>query len=293
MLYINDLSEATNFFTKLYADDTFLCAQNTDPKALENEVNEELKKVFDWLKSNKLTLNIAKSKYMIITNKRNIDPLRIYIDGTELGECESYKYLGVIFDKNLNWKHHIDYVYKKVSRTVSCLAKLRHSVSIEILREVYHALIHSYVRYGIVVWGNASDAAMQPLNTLLNKAIRIMTFAPFGPLDLKPIYKELEILNLQQIFFFERGKLMFKSKNNIIPVNIGNHFEPIQNPIHSYNLRRRPNVASQKFVFNTASGRKSIQNVGENQWNDLPPYLKDIASLNLFKAYFKKYVLES
>ena len=120
-----------------------------------------------------------------------------------------------------------------------------------------------------------------------------MTFAPFGPLDLKPIYKELEILNLQQIFFFERGKLMFKSKNNIIPVNIGNHFEPIQNPIHSYNLRRRPNDASQKFVFNTASGRKSIQNVGENQWNDLPPYLKDIASLNLFKAYLKKYVLES
>ena len=63
-----------------------------------------------------------------------------------------------------------------------------------------------------------------------------MTFAPFGPLDMKPIYKELEILNLQQIFCFERGKLMFKSKKNIIPVNIANHFDPIQSSNHSYHV---------------------------------------------------------
>ena len=44
LIYINDLPEATNFFVKLYADDTVLCAQNEDVKALETEVNFELKK---------------------------------------------------------------------------------------------------------------------------------------------------------------------------------------------------------------------------------------------------------
>ena len=168
-------------------------AQSNDLKILETEVNEELGKVFDWLRSNKLTLNIPKSKYMIVTNKRNITPMSIHIQDTELGECESYKYLGVIFDRKLNWKAHIDYICGKISRTVGCLAKLRHSVDIETMREVYHALIHSYVRYGIIAWGNSSDSGIKPLSSLLNKAIRIMTFAPFGPLDLKPIYKELEI----------------------------------------------------------------------------------------------------
>ena len=143
LLYINDLPEATSLFIKLYADDTFLCAQSNDLKTLETEVNEELGKVFDWLRSNKLTLNIAKSKYMIVTNKRNITPMSIHIQDTELGECDSYKYLGVIFDRKLNWKAHIDYIYGKISRTVGCLAKLRHSVDIETMREVYHALIHS------------------------------------------------------------------------------------------------------------------------------------------------------
>ena len=96
---------------------------------------------------------------------------------------------------------------------------MRHSVDIEILREVYFALIHSYVRYGILAWGNVAEAGLQPLSTLLNKAIRIMTFAPFGPLDLQPIYKELEVLTVKQTFSLEKAKFMYKMKNNILLVS--------------------------------------------------------------------------
>ncbi len=290
LLYINDLPEATNFFIKLYADDTFLCAQSNDLKALEKHVNEELKKVYDWLRSNRLTLNIAKSKYIIVTNKRSVTPISVRINDTELDECDSYKYLGVIFDKNLDWKAHVEYICDKISRAVGCIAKLRHRVDIEILREVYHALIHSYVRYGILAWGNISEAGMQPLTTLLNKAIRIMTFAPFGPLDLKPIYKELEILNISQTFSFEKAKFMYKSKMNILPVTIADYFEAYERPVHSYNLRRRQHDNQPDFVFNTASGRKSIQHEGELLWKSLPPYLKECESLNVFKGFFKKYI---
>ena len=65
LIFINDLPNASKFYIKLFADDTFLCAQNKDFSKLENEVNVELDKVFVWLASNKLTLNTEKSKYMI------------------------------------------------------------------------------------------------------------------------------------------------------------------------------------------------------------------------------------
>ena len=58
LVFINDLPNATSFFIKLFADDTFLCAQNADFKVLETEVNSEIEKVYKWLTSNKLTLNI-------------------------------------------------------------------------------------------------------------------------------------------------------------------------------------------------------------------------------------------
>ena len=93
-----------------------------------------------------------------------------------------------------------------------------------VLREVYYALVNSYVQYGILIWGNASQATLQPLNVLLNKAVRIITFAPFGPLDLEPIYRDLELLNLNQTVLLERAKFMFKRKNNLLPTTIANFF---------------------------------------------------------------------
>ena len=93
LIYINDLPNATNFFIKLYADDTVLCAQNKNIEALQNEVNAELNKVHKWLASNKLTLNVKKSKYMIITKQKNdLANFSVKIDGTDLKKCESYKY---------------------------------------------------------------------------------------------------------------------------------------------------------------------------------------------------------
>ena len=167
--------------------------------------------------SNRLTLNISKSKYIMITNKRNVEPVSLKINDTSLEQCSSYKYLGVIFDKNLNWKVHIDYICGKISKSVGGLAILRHRTSLSVLREVYHALVNSYIKYGILIWGNASDTSMQPLKVLMNKVIRIMTFAPYGPLDLKPIYRELEFLNLHQTFSLQQGKFMYKRKKIFTP----------------------------------------------------------------------------
>ena len=286
------MPDATNLFVKLYADDTFLCAQNEDLEILENEVNLEINKVHDWMCSNRLSLNILKSKYMIISNKRNVKKMSIKINDIELVQCESYKYLGVLFDENLNWKSHIEYICGKISRSVGGLATLRHRTSVSVLREVYHALVNSYVKYGITAWGNASDSALQPLKVLLNKVIRIITFAPYGPLDLKPVYKELEFLNLNQTFLFERGKFMFKKHKNLLPTTIADYFEVVSPPEHSYNLRnRRSNIYT--FRSNTVFGEKSIQNEGERLWRELPPYLKDLDSIVTFKKYYKTYLLET
>ena len=124
LIFINDLPDATKLFVKLFADDTFLCTESEDFAALENEVNVELDKVFVWLASNKLTLNIDKCKFMIISNKREIPNFSVKLDGISLKSCEAYKYLGVFIDKNLNWESHIEYITQKISKACGALAKL-------------------------------------------------------------------------------------------------------------------------------------------------------------------------
>ena len=70
LIFINDLPNCTNFAVTLFADDTFLSLESDDIAQLQRDASREIKKVHHWLTLNKLTLNIDKSKFMIITNKK-------------------------------------------------------------------------------------------------------------------------------------------------------------------------------------------------------------------------------
>ena len=96
-----------------------------------------------------------------------------------------------------------------------------------------------YLRYGIVVWGNAREAVLRPLQNLINKALRIMTFAPFGRIELEPLYEYLKVLKVKEVFLLETGKFMYKMENNLLPVSIGDYFQPRKQNNSGYNLRTR------------------------------------------------------
>ena len=68
---------------------------------------------------------------------------------------EHVKYLGILIDKNLSWKRHIDHIIIKVSRTVGLIAKLRHFLPTHTLLNIYQALMAPYLTYGLTVWGQA------------------------------------------------------------------------------------------------------------------------------------------
>ena len=293
LIFINDLPKATNFFIRLFADDTFLCSQNNDLMLLENDVNFELQKVYVWLASNKLTLNISKSKFMFFSNKKKVDHiLDIKINGKSLEKSNSYKYLGVIFDHDLTWKPHVERICNKISKACGAISKLRHYLDIDTLKSVYFALIHSHIRYGIAVWGNATENVLQPLHALLNRVIRIMTFAPFG-IDTKPIFDFLKILDVSQTFSLETGKFVFKSKNNMLPIRtIANHFER-RRAVHQHNLRTcNHHSLVTPFVLLSSFKRKSIHYRGMDMWDNIPESIKHSDSFNIFKKSFKTHLFQ-
>ena len=65
--YMNDL---TNFVKdsniSMYADDTGLSSKISNALEINSELLPDFLKVCDWLKANKLSLNIVKTEYMII-----------------------------------------------------------------------------------------------------------------------------------------------------------------------------------------------------------------------------------
>ena len=231
---------------------------------------------------------------MMVSNKRNQCDIDVRINNEKLEKCDSYTYLGVFIDKDFNWKTHISYIAKKISKACGALAKARHCVDVDTLKTIYYALVHSYLRYGLTAWGNASSAALQPLNSLNDRVLRIITFAPLGRLDTSIIYDHLKVLNIKNMFTLETCKFIFKSKNMLLPLQtIATHFTR-PSGTHRYNTRcRSRNLLSiAPTAFLSAFAQKSIQNRSVEIWDCLPSTIQNAESYNIFKSQLKKYLIE-
>ena len=77
-ILINDLVNSSKMlFFLMYADDTTIYF-NLEDFPLHNrhiEINTELHKVNTWLKVNKLSLNVEKTKCMIFHKRRHLNPM--------------------------------------------------------------------------------------------------------------------------------------------------------------------------------------------------------------------------
>ena len=95
---------------------------------------------------------------ILFINKRktNLSKLNLKLCRKKLHPIESARYLGVIVDKNLNWKKYVNDISHKLIRGNAILSKIRNYVNKGTLRTVYFAIFHSYIFYVSIAWGNTN-----------------------------------------------------------------------------------------------------------------------------------------
>ena len=107
----------------MFADDTNIYYESDDLLELEKTVNIELKNLSSWLKVNRLALNISKTNFLIFhSSRRKVNHnVTLKLDKKAINEETHIKYLGVIIDSKLDWKHHITSISKKISRSIGIM----------------------------------------------------------------------------------------------------------------------------------------------------------------------------
>ena len=204
----------------LFADDSSLYYKHKNLSILESDINGELDKINEWLCANRLSLNIEKSNFVIFYPPqkrllRDFYPILI-INGKHLKREYSIKYLGIFIDSHLNWKSHVNYIAKKINRSIGILSKLRYYLDRHILITLYNTLIYPFLIYGIIIWGNTYFSTVQPLLILQKKATRIITFSQFDAHS-TPLFKNLRILKFSDLVNFHTSIFMHKFYNNKLP----------------------------------------------------------------------------
>ena len=130
LIYINDIYKSDPIAEfHIFADDTALFCANKNINQLKNNTNTSLdNNIAKWLKANKLTLNMEKSKllYFDLSPACKRDVFHVYINGEPLEFNSKAKYLGVTIDNKLTWHQHIENIKNKINKGIGILKKMRH-----------------------------------------------------------------------------------------------------------------------------------------------------------------------
>ena len=99
-------------------------------------MNLDLKNLSQWLKANKLSLNVMKTELTILhsSSKKTDHSLKFNLDGKRLAQTDTVKYLGVLLDDHLLQSKQINHVATKLNQAISILSKLRSRASLKILK---------------------------------------------------------------------------------------------------------------------------------------------------------------
>ena len=241
---------------------------------------------------------MAKTNFMIIKSARKRDTeISLNISNSDgsshvLERKQCIKYLGVMIDESLTWKHHIAFVCSRISRNIGIMSKLRYYLSIQQLKQIYYNLIYPYISYSILAWGSVYNTHIQKIQVKQNHTVRLIFFArTFGreTESAKPLLNLLDLLTVDNIYRLEILKFSHSWHNGRLPEVFDNTFQYARN-IHRYNKRYTAKQNFYKYKVKTNVGKQSVSYMEIDIWKDLPSSLKDL-SVHVFPKYIKRYLL--
>ena len=290
-LYINDLQHylGESLLTH-FADDTTTSKTSTNLWTLYSQTQSCLDTFYRWANDNFLTLNPAKTKYMLFCPRTSecIVPYNLTIGDVSLERVYTIRYLGLIIDDKLKYDTHIAGLSTRLSRAAGISYTISQNLSLEAAKSLYFAFSHSIISYLLLFWGSALDTYLDKIQILQNRNIRNLFANKIEHRNTTDLYYKLNILKVRELFQLELGvsiyKALYLNKYDSITENLR-----ALAWFHNYNTRRINALRLPKIK--TASQARHILFAGVQFWNSLPLELQSAPSVHCFKKHLKTHLL--
>ena len=286
-IYTNDLCSSHGSFQVSYADDVSIILNDKNSETLYQKAEYAFSKIISWTTANKMTLNLQKTSFMLITNK-NID-FNITINDVSLQKTSKVKILGALIDDKLNFKEHISQLVARLAKYMFILLKLSKSVPSYVLRKLYFAYVHPLILYCLPVYGTTPQSNIQPLITMQKRFIRLLNGSKSFFSHTQPMYKKLKILKFKDLLNMSLLKEIHKVINKQSCEHLIDIFNncQIQRPLPTRNQNAliRPNYVLSK-------SRQSVIYKSINLYNNLPSDIKTVKHPKLFVKKVKNIYID-
>jgi hypothetical protein len=292
LIYINDIVNSSVLLKFImFADDTNLFASNKSLDVLIEEINLEMDKVSDWLKINKLSLNIKKTHFILFHNRQRkiVSDVQVRINGKVIEQVLFTKFLGVLINENLTWSNHITSLLTKVSKNIGVIRRVSKVLPGDVLFTLYNTLVMPYLEYCNIAWATNGSVLLDKLFILQKKVIRLITDSHWNAHS-DPLFKQKHTLKLYDINTLQVASFMFKAVNNMLPASFAGYFV-LNKDIHAHETRHVNDIHSIQFRTNLRGS--CIRVYGPKIWNAIPVFIQTVKSVSSFKNQFKNILMEN
>ena len=206
------------------------------------------------------------------------------INGHSIERVNEFNFLGLTVDEHLTWNGHINKISNKISRTLGIISRVRKFLPVDILKQLYVSLVAPHLQYGILCWGFHHNKIFK----LQKRAVRLITLSKYNA-HTDPIFKQLNLLKVQEIFKLSCLKFYHKLKSLKLPQYFLSTFQTDSNP-HQYNTRSQTDMPRNRA--HTTLGTKCIRHYLPLLLQNTPRCVTDKVvshSFNGFANYVKYY----
>lgn len=286
LLYVNNICDHLTYSRyHMYADDTVMYSCAPSLEAAVSNLQSDFASLQHTLIESKLLLNGSKTKAMVFApNRSTVSSLSIFtLDGCSIEVTETYKYLGIWLDKNLDFKYHIEALIKKLKFTVAFFYRVKSCFSPASRKQVVMAFFLSQLDYGDIVYRFACPTALAKLDPLYHAALRFISNSSYRThhciLYSLTGWTSLATRRLQHWYVF-----IYKAVLGKLPWYICSKLELIKN---SLNLRSSTWMRFKVPPVRTEASKRSLFYFGPWSWNDLQTRLKLASPISLYCFKYK------
>jgi hypothetical protein len=264
----------------LFADDSNLLVTGRTMPEIEAVAKSNLHKINNYFSSKNLLLNLEKTNLVCFKTKQNrnkICPI-IKIDNLSISQISNTKFLGIHLDENLSFDSHILNLKKKIASGLFALKIMSRYCSVQILKSIYFAHIHSHIYFGVATYGATSNSNLNSILQLQKKAIRIIMNLE-NQQSAKRYFSELGILTVYGMYVLET--IMLARCNGDRLSTVGSN--------HHYNTRNRNQLAIPKHSLKFFSKKPCI--AGIKFMRHIPKEILAIKENSSFKKKLKSFLI--
>ena len=250
----------------------------TSIDSIQEQLQPEISDFSKWRKSNKLSLNIGKTKSTVfIPSFRGKDDLRpkLTIDAVDLHYVNCYKYLGITIDNKLTFKQHMNQVIKNVAYRSYTMSRAKEYLPKFALLRIYKSYVLPIVDQGDILYDGQSKDHTDKLQKLQNRCLKMSMKLPMRTptLDVHKLTKTpyLKVRRLAHI----RNYAYKRSSSEKHVVEMPRQTRLAATPVLRYNLSKCK-AYELSVLYKTAQC-----------WNNLDTEVKRISDIDEFKSRTK------